>query len=156
MFAYLLNCDWTVNSCSNGEQLSFNSVQLSGVHLGGAGDGYINDISVRRPPDIAAHGLSPIVKLRHYPRFKLTQGFRRAWPTTCAHAQVVLGLLLLLRCRVVCRRGGVEDTGEGRRGAGKSRPPLEIASLQSASHVHRASPPLFFINTHFVPPWINF
>ena len=38
----------------------------------------------------------------------------------------------------------------------KSRPPLEIASLQSASHVHRASPPLFFINTHFAPPWINF
>ena len=35
-------------------------------------------------------------------------------------------------------------------------PPLEIASLQSASHVHRASPPLFFINTHFAPPWINF
>ena len=33
----------------------------------------------------------------------------------------------------------------------KSRPPLEIASLQSASHVHRASPPLFFINTHFAP-----
>ena len=38
----------------------------------------------------------------------------------------------------------------------KSRPPLEIASLQSASHVHRASPPLFFINTHFALPWINF
>ena len=33
----------------------------------------------------------------------------------------------------------------------KSRPPLEIASLQSASHVHRTSPPLFFINTHFAP-----
>ena len=30
-----------------------------------------------------------------------------------------------------------------------SPPPLEIASLQSASHVHRASPPLFFINTNF-------
>ena len=38
----------------------------------------------------------------------------------------------------------------------KSRPPLEIASLQSASHVHRSTPPLFFINTHFAPPWINF
>ena len=33
----------------------------------------------------------------------------------------------------------------------KSRPPFEIASLLSASHVHRASPPLFFINTHFAP-----
>ena len=38
----------------------------------------------------------------------------------------------------------------------KSRPPLEIASLQSASHVHRASPPLFFINTHFAPPLDQF
>ena len=33
----------------------------------------------------------------------------------------------------------------------KSRPPLEIASLQSASHVHRVSPLLFFINTNFAP-----
>ena len=57
---------------------------------------------------------------------------------------------------------GVNLGGGGGAGGGtrppliKSRPPLEIASLQSASHVHRASPPLFFINTHLAPPWINF
>ena len=63
-----------------------------------------------------------------------------------------------------CDSCHIMDRGTFRGGGGgtcpppliKSRPPLEMASLQSASHVHRASPLLFYINTHFAPPWINF
>ena len=38
----------------------------------------------------------------------------------------------------------------------KSRPPLEIASLQSASHVHRAWPPPLFHKYSFRPPLDQF